>query len=464
MNSIKDETESYIRPILNDLKKIGSKLDEVNKGRIYDIQYKIISLIIETEYKIKGLKSSEKSVKRFLEKCSSVSRKEPKIKRSIPFIFYQNLIYNIESDIKLYKHRINILKSFLDSIVWKFCSNVQIKYMSSNQRNTEITGKIGFLHEIVILEELVGKHINKPIVFILSDATNCVTISDIVGLGKNGLRYLIECKMSTRKSDRIIRQKKRVSQLKNFLIKKEMNGEYDSVRSIYEFLGEEPKRKGPLKIKIVEFSEIENEFASMEKVIKEAKIRGSSVLNVNECVTFLAVDLRKVELKDLILKEKKKLDKISKRRLTSETLGLFSKILSPKNLKEKIQKEFPKSDNKEKTFMFDVCQYDSYLRYRKKHYLPFASFPISNEVILDILLDRVLFLVILNIDKLIKELEENGLKAVYIDGPPQFLFVKDSKGRRFAVQDLFFKIGHEVMKIESFIKNVKKTVEMNQNQ
>ena len=107
-----------------------------------------------------------------------------------------------------------------------------------------------------------------------------------------------------------------------------------------------------------------------------------------------------------------------------------------------------------KVFFFDVRQHDPYLGYRKYYYLPFASFPIEEDIIIDLLLDRVAFFVLIHIKKLLEKLEKIKLKAKFIDKPP-VLLIEDSEGKTSAVKDLFYKIGHEVWNIDCFVNMLK---------
>ena len=114
MDLIKLETEIIIRPILTELKNLGNKLNKETRKKIHEIQKNILFSVIDAEYRIEGLKKEQNLIKKFLKEPKSLHKK---IKKRFPFEFFHEKLYSIEGEIREFKDRINILKSFMDSVV-----------------------------------------------------------------------------------------------------------------------------------------------------------------------------------------------------------------------------------------------------------------------------------------------------------------------------------------------------------
>jgi len=324
MDLIKLETEIIIKPILTELKSLSNRLNKETREKIHKIQKNILFSVIDAEYRIEGLKKEQDLIKKFLKGPKSLHNK---IKKRFPFEFFYEKLYSIEGEIKELKDRINILKSFMDSIVWKFCDNVTIKSLSANVKESPIIGKIGLFYELSALEHLYNSN-KKEVIFILNDLTNCIKISDISVIGIGGIKALIECKMKPRKNKRFVRQMSRAEKLKKFLQNREIELSKEdyytkSVDLIYKAAGKKLKADIKPKKKIMGFGKFKHEFKTMEKVIKEAKLKGKAGIKVNECMSFIAFDLTKKEATNgriFTLKERRKLDKLSRQRMTPELL------------------------------------------------------------------------------------------------------------------------------------------------
>jgi len=393
MTLVHIETEPIIKPLLRDIRKLERKITEETKSEIYRIQEDILFWIIDSEYRIKGLKESLTFIKKFTKSINDIDKE---IKKDVPYELYYSIVSSIKRDIESYKDRINILKSLMDSIVWKFCDNVEIKYLSFNKKKSPIIGKIGFLHEFHVLECFKREYKDKKIFFVLNDLTNCIKISDISVIGEYGLAQLLECKMSTKEDRHTRKQFSRAKKTLEFLEEGQM--EVDKEYFVTTNMLDNKPEPWTVEIKKNKNINIEHEFTSMEECIRKAKLDGKAEIRVNNCVTFACSDLTKTS--ELTKKQKEILKKSSKKPFTPEVADWMIKkrYFESESEDSQIHENLEKDVNKEKKeskigkFLFDVCQYDSRLGYRIPYYLPFASFKIPEEYILDLLLDRIFFM------------------------------------------------------------------------
>lgn len=457
MNFVHFETEPIIKPLLRDIRKLERKITEETKSEIYRIQEDILFWIIDSEYRIEGLKESLTFIKKFTKSINDIDKK---IKKDVPYEMYYSIASSIKEDIKSYELRINILKSLMDSIIWKFCTNVEIKHLSFNKKESPIIGKIGFLQEIHVLEYLKKEYKDKKIFFILNDLTNCIKISDISVISEYGLVHLFECKMGAKEDRRNRKQILRAKKTLKFLKKGEMKVDKEYFITT-DMLDNKPKTY-TVEITKNKNINIEYEFTSMEECIRKAKLDGQAEIRVNDCVTFVCSDLTKP--RELTKKQIKILEKSLKKPFTPELIDWMikkgyseSESEDPQiyeNLEKDVNKE--KKESKLGKYLFDICQHDSRLGYRKSHYLPFALFEIPEEYILDLLLDNIFFMVKIDLDQLIKRLAQVGLKAKFINKHPlHYISIENLEGEKIICHDLFFKFGYELLSIDYFINILK---------
>jgi len=447
MTLVHIETEPIIKPLLRDIRKLERKITEETKSEIYRIQEDILFWIIDSEYRIKGLKESLTFIKKFTKSINDIDKE---IKKDVPYELYYSIVSSIKEDIKSYELRINILKSLMDSIVWKFCDNVEIKYLSFNKKKSPIIGKMGFLHEFHVLECFKREYKDKKIFFVLNDLTNCIKISDISVIGEYGLAQLLECKMSTKDDRHTRKQFSRAKKTLEFLEEGQM--EVDKEYFVTTNMLDNKPEPWMVEIKKIKNINIEHEFTSMEECIRKAKVDGEAKIRVNDCITFVCSDLTKNP--ELTKEQKKIIKKSIKKPFCLELIDRLEKKEFFENLEKDVNKE--KKESEFRKFLFDICQYNPRLGYRESYYLPFALFKIPEEYILDLLLDRIFFMVILDLDQLIKRLAQAGLKAKFINKTPlQHISIENLEGKKFICHDLFFRLGHELLSIDYFINILK---------
>lgn len=376
------------------------KKDNLTKKEIHDVQIRILDLLLENEYLIFYNRKIRDDIKKFIRQ---IVKNDPSPNKTLLKILH-NLIKRfdwMEVDLKNHNY---VLKSIIDVLIWRFKENVAIRHASLNPKEDFIINKIGLSSELNFLEKV---NMDETEDFaILNDISNCEKLYDLNIFTKNGF---IPREVKKKYSDSDKKLKKQIKNIKKYsknLRRAEKNMEYNRL-FVFEDAEDEQFKSVKHVIRNSDFVEKYN-WSVMENLIAQSYEKGITQQLVDDCI-------------------------------------LYQCINSSKEIKEELPNPFKKNEK----ILFTVIDENRIPQLR-----PFFLFDIPPEFILDILLHRIEFYIILSIDRLKKRFKKEGIELISFSREG-YIKIRNGDGKVIIIELPYMRVLKECLSIESLVKYAK---------
>jgi hypothetical protein len=447
------ETEIIISPLLKEIKNLTLE----DSKRVQAVQEIVLKEILYAEYNMLSFKKTASNIKDFTRKSVKTYKQlKARQKANIDKVINAELLVTMNgisewatSEYNEYKHRANVLRSIIDSIVWQFYRRDQIKILGMNPKMDLISNKTGLFHELDIFLN-IKKHIKNPRITILNDLTNCLTIGDITVIDRKKSTKLIECKTKGRF---LKKQDQKMNDIAKFL------SSPNKAKKTSKWLSEQYAQLRPMvktvHIATINGHKLKHRWKALEKVMQNAKVKGHATITPEEGLEYyVSYEPQKIKLNEKESKEfYKYLHKyrktgpkiINDKLISNEFEELCKKAFDIESLDATENNGMKKRRKKSKgIFFLDVCQKE-----RPYWVLPFPLFKIKEEFILDLLLDRAIFFVEINLNTLERMLNQKGIEMIkYEEGKGLCLKKEGHESIAFAV---FLQVPLECLSLKSFV-------------